>query len=207
MKFYNLVDKGRWPRGPWNAEPDLVIFQLRREKRVYTCVIKRMRDTGALNGYILASDDHPLMTRNQPGMTVIMAMDAGFKFGQEYAYTLNTPRASTTPHSFDPGRTYFTVDAWKEMLLQKLNELSLATRQYEEAGAASAAQRAGAVAQASTPDEDDDVFGNDIDDEYDEEEDDDDEEPEEVVLPMTTRLTASQIFDSIANTPTTTTPR
>ena len=45
MKFFNLMDKGRWPRGPWNQEPDMVLFQVRRRGLTYTCEIKRARES------------------------------------------------------------------------------------------------------------------------------------------------------------------
>jgi hypothetical protein len=202
MKFFNLMDKGRWPRGPWNQEPDMVLFQVRRRGLTYTCVIKRARDAGALLGYILVPDEHPLSSRNTAAMIVIMAMDAGLSLGQTYAFSIRTPSRSIAPAHFDPAYTYFTVDNWKEIILAKVNELDAATKAEQERIAVRQAAEA-----SGQPVPDDDIFGDDVEDEYEEEEEeeeeDDDErtpdEDDEAAIAVTNTpqfLTSDQIFST-----------
>lgn len=191
MKFHNLVEKGRWPRGPWNNEPDMVVFQLRRRGVVFTCVVKRERADGILNGFIFLPDDHPLAARNIPGMTATMARDSGFDIGNTYALVLRRPVRSISPAHFDPTYTYHTVDNIKEMLSTKVNEIDAAALAHDAANAAPPGTPAAVVLGGQ---EDEDIF---LDDDDEEEYDDDDEEEDEEPLNALPNpyLTAPEIFN------------
>lgn len=198
MKFSNMIDKGRWPRGPWNTEPDLVLFQVRRRGHVYTCVIKRDRGNGVLCGYILMSNDHPLAEQNAAGMSLTVANDVGLSLGHTYALSHRQPPRSVSPSAFDPSYTYFTVAAWKEMLLAKVTELDEATRVEQDRAAARVAGTLlpPIIAVAETADGDD-IFCDDED--YDDDEECE-EEDEDIIEP--TLMAADMIFSAGTTQPT-----
>lgn len=52
-------DKRGWPRGPWDDEPDLVIFASATKPR-FRCVLWRNPDSGAFGGYVGLTKKHPL---------------------------------------------------------------------------------------------------------------------------------------------------
>lgn len=206
MKFSNMIDKGRWPRGPWNIEPDLVLFQVRRRGHVYTCVIKRDRGNGVLCGYILISNDHPLAGQNAAGMALTLALDAGLSLGHTYALSHRQPPRSVSPSAFDPAHTYFTVAAWKEILLTKVTELDEATRVEQDR---TAARVAGTllppIAVAETADGDD-IFSDDED--YDDDDEEREEEDEDIIVTPgmihiePTLVSADMIFSAGTTQPT-----
>lgn len=192
----------------------MVLFQVRRRGLTYTCVIKRSRDSGVLNGYILVHDDHPLSTRNTAAMAVIMAMDVGLSLGQTYAFSIRQPNRSVSPVHYDPNYAYFTVENWKEVIMAKVNELDNATKAEQERIAARQAAEAG-----GQPVPHEDGIDLELEDEYDEdEEEEDDEDTEEdsddeaintglgsIVAPVSF-LTSEEIFSTYVP-PTPQTPR
>jgi len=52
-------DKRGWPRGPWDDEPDLVLFTTTTRPRM-RCHVMRDADSGAWGGYVLVAKKHPL---------------------------------------------------------------------------------------------------------------------------------------------------
>lgn len=49
------IDKSTWGPGPWQSEPDEVVF----EHKSLTCLVLRMSSGGQLNGYVQLPDSHP----------------------------------------------------------------------------------------------------------------------------------------------------
>jgi len=54
---YQTIDKSRWPRGPWDAEPDKAVWV--DEATGLDCMIVR-GPLGALCGYVGVPPEHPL---------------------------------------------------------------------------------------------------------------------------------------------------
>ena len=57
VKELHCVDKSQWARGPWDNEPDLVLFE--DEETKLPCLICRNSRFGCLNGYVGVRKGHP----------------------------------------------------------------------------------------------------------------------------------------------------
>lgn len=61
-KYYDLIDKSAWNRGPWDSEPDMV--NLYHEDSDLYCRIIRMESSGSLNGYVALHKGHRWYKKN-----------------------------------------------------------------------------------------------------------------------------------------------
>jgi hypothetical protein len=57
IEYRNVYDKSKWPRGPWDDEPDKVQWQ--DEATGLPCMIRRSPIMGSWCGYVGVSPDHP----------------------------------------------------------------------------------------------------------------------------------------------------
>lgn len=98
MKTYeNVIDKSRWPRGPWDTEPDKVVWI--DEATDLDCMIVR-NSLGALCGYAAVAPGHPFYGKDYDDVDV--SVHGGLTYGARCQE--GQPEAEGVCHVPQPGR-------------------------------------------------------------------------------------------------------
>lgn len=65
---WRFVDKSGWGEGPWNEEPDKIVWT--DEATGLPCMIRRHPDQGNLCGYVAVAEGHPAFNRDREDIPV-----------------------------------------------------------------------------------------------------------------------------------------